>query len=117
VFFAIGAGIIPRVSIQSKDTMPEANLDERQQRIFVDACRLMKIEPSLETTTHLVGHCIREIESALRDLLVPLGRDPQPPPPNDPRALPKSALRGNGNVATVTAESTTKGIDRVTRCD
>jgi hypothetical protein len=112
--------------------MPEANLDERQQRIyerlknkaadgpaafFVDACRLMKIEPSLETTTHLVGHCIREIESALRDLLVPLGRDPQPPPPNDPRALPKSALRGNGNVATVTAESTTKGIDRVTRCD
>ena len=71
--------------------MPEADLDNRQKRIyqrlkkagdgpaafFLDACRLMSIAPPLETTTHLVGHCIREIESALRDLLVPLGRDPR----------------------------------------
>ncbi|MEA2328610.1 MAG: hypothetical protein QOE68_3569 [Thermoanaerobaculia bacterium] len=78
--------------------MPEADLDERQQRIyerlknkagdgpakfFIDACRLMRIDPSLETTTHLVGHCVREIESALRDLLGPLGRNPQQPPPNE----------------------------------
>jgi len=67
------------------------DLDERQRRIyerlkkagdgpasfFRDACRLVRLEPSLETTSHAVGHCIREIESTLRDLLVPLGRDPQ----------------------------------------
>lgn len=78
--------------------MQETDLDERQRRIyerlknkvgdgpaafFLDACRLMKSEPSLATTTHLVGHCIREIESALRDLLVPLGRGPQQSPPNE----------------------------------
>ena len=77
--------------------MPEANLDERQQRIykrlkkagdgpaafFIDACHLMSMEPQLETTTHIVGHCIREIESALRDLLVPLGQNPQQSPPNE----------------------------------
>lgn len=65
-------------------------LDEQQHRIydrlkkagdgpaafFLDACRMVRLEPSLETTTHLVGHCLREIESALRDLLVPLSRDP-----------------------------------------
>lgn len=76
--------------------MPEAELDARQQRIyqrlkkagdgpaafFLDACRLMSIQPPLETTTHIVGHCIREIESALRDLLVPLGRDPRQPESN-----------------------------------
>lgn len=75
------------MTIQPNDP---AGLDERQQRIherlkkagdgpaafFLDACRLVRLEPSLETTTHLVGHCIREIESALRDVLVPLSRDP-----------------------------------------
>jgi hypothetical protein len=75
----------------------EETLDERQRRIyerlkkagdgpaafFLDACRLMTIEPSLVTTTHLVGHCIREIESALRKLLVPLGRDPLQLTPNE----------------------------------
>ncbi len=54
--------------------------DPRQQRIHdrlsligpgpVDfyraACRLMAMHPPLETTTHLVGHLLREIESALR---------------------------------------------------
>lgn len=77
--------------------MAEADLDDRQQRIyqrlkkagdgpaafFLDACRLMRIIPPLDTTTHLVGHCIREIESALRKLLVPLGRDPQQPASNE----------------------------------
>jgi hypothetical protein len=71
--------------------------DERQQRIyerlkkagdgpaafFLDACRLMGLEHPLATTTHLVGHCIREIESALRDLLVPLGQTPQQIVPNE----------------------------------
>src|SRR5438132_13952856 len=54
--------------------------DPRQQRIHdrlsllgpgpVDfyraACRLMAMHPPLEATTHLVGHLLRELESALR---------------------------------------------------
>lgn len=34
-----------------------------------DACRLMEMEPPLESTTHLVGHLLREIESSLRAIL------------------------------------------------
>lgn len=54
--------------------------DVRQQRIyrrlrvvgpgpaafFRDACRLMSLTPQLESTTHLVAHLLREIESAVR---------------------------------------------------
>src|SRR5215813_2411514 len=57
--------------------------DPRQQRIhdrlsllgprpvgfYRDACRLMATSPPFETTTHLVGHLLREIESALRAVL------------------------------------------------
>ena len=39
---------------------------------YQDACRLMEIKPALETTTHLVAHSLREIESALRDVLEPV---------------------------------------------
>lgn len=35
---------------------------------FKDACRLMASR-SMETTAHLVGHCLREIDSALREVL------------------------------------------------
>lgn len=36
---------------------------------FRDACRLMTADPSFESTTHLVSHSLREIESGLRDVL------------------------------------------------
>jgi hypothetical protein len=40
---------------------------------YRDACCLMDgVEPPLKSTTHLVGHLLREIESALRDVLQPL---------------------------------------------
>src|SRR5437773_358430 len=59
--------------------------DRRQKRIYErlalvgegpaafyrDACRIIATEPPFETTTHLVGHCLREIESALRSVLKP----------------------------------------------
>lgn len=59
--------------------------DSRQERIYrrlhlvgpgpatfyKDACSLMAMEPMLDTTTHLVGHLIREIESAIRAVLEP----------------------------------------------
>ncbi|MFZ2961382.1 MAG: hypothetical protein WA705_31280 [Candidatus Ozemobacteraceae bacterium] len=44
---------------------------------FRDACRLMA-DGELDSTTHLVGHLVREIESALRDVLAPIGVDEQP---------------------------------------
>jgi hypothetical protein len=37
-----------------------------------DACRLMEMELPLESTTHFVGHSLREIESSLRDVLEPI---------------------------------------------
>ncbi len=60
--------------------------DPRQERIFEklgligpapaasfrDACRLLETEHPLETSTHLVSHLLREIEGALREVLVPL---------------------------------------------
>jgi hypothetical protein len=36
---------------------------------YKDACRHMAIKPPFETTTHMVGHSLREIESALRAVL------------------------------------------------
>lgn len=59
--------------------------DPRQERIhrrlllvgpgpasfYLDACRIMKGNPALDSATHLVGHLLREIESALQDVLLP----------------------------------------------
>jgi hypothetical protein len=39
---------------------------------YRDACYLMKMDDPLESTAHLVGHLLREIESSLRDVLEPL---------------------------------------------
>ncbi len=41
---------------------------------YKDACRLMEMNPPLESTTHLVGHLLREIESSLFDVLKPLSQ-------------------------------------------
>ena len=38
---------------------------------YRDACRIMSDEEPMAAATHLVGHCIREIESALRTVLSP----------------------------------------------
>jgi hypothetical protein len=39
-----------------------------------DACFLMEMNPPLESTTHLVGHLLREIESSLRAILLPISK-------------------------------------------
>lgn len=41
---------------------------------FRDACWLMSNPGHLETTAHLVGHCLREIESAIRQVYLPLAK-------------------------------------------
>jgi hypothetical protein len=42
---------------------------------YKDACRLMDMDTPLDSTTHLVGHLLREIESSLRDVLRPISND------------------------------------------
>jgi len=64
--------------------------DPRQQRIyeelrevvgpgpaafFRDACFLMEHPQALQSTAHLVAHCLREIESALRSVLKPVATE------------------------------------------
>jgi hypothetical protein len=36
------------------------------QAFFIDACRLMGASNDLQTTSHLVGHLVREVESSMR---------------------------------------------------
>jgi hypothetical protein len=45
-----------------------------------DACRLQSNEASLESATHLIAHLLREIESALRDVLEPVAALPDDQP-------------------------------------
>jgi hypothetical protein len=47
---------------------------------YRDACRIMETEPPLESTTHLIGHLLREIESSLRDVLKKIGEPLQQSP-------------------------------------
>ena len=65
--------------------------DSRQRRIyellwtigpgpaafFKDSCQLLSAKPPFATTGHLVAHCVREIESALRDVLKTVA-EPEP---------------------------------------
>jgi hypothetical protein len=39
---------------------------------YADACRLMAKDPPLISTTHVVGHLLRELESTLREILRPM---------------------------------------------
>jgi hypothetical protein len=39
---------------------------------YKDACRIINMDPPLESTTHIVAHLFREIESSLRDVLEPI---------------------------------------------
>lgn len=41
---------------------------------FRDACFLMANPGMLQTTAHIVGHCLREIESAIRQVFKPLAK-------------------------------------------
>jgi hypothetical protein len=69
------------------DADAQGHLTERERRVygrflkkvgdgpaafFLDACKIMHSPREYAAATHLVGHAIREIESALRTVLVPL---------------------------------------------
>ncbi len=44
-------------------------------KFYKDACAIMSMQPPLDSTTHLVSHLMREIESALRDVLEVFSND------------------------------------------
>lgn len=90
----------PPASTHTSST-PLAYSDPRQQQIhgrlarlvgqnaadfYRDACRLMagSIDPPLATTTNMVAHALREVESALRQVLAPLAA--KRPPATAPTA-------------------------------
>ena len=58
----------------------QLRIHERLQRLvgpgaasfFFDACRMMEERSLYQSTTHLVAHMLREVESALRDVLEPV---------------------------------------------
>jgi hypothetical protein len=63
----------------------QAAIRERLQRLvgpgpasfYADACRLMSRDAvPLESMTHLVSHLLREVESAIRDVLQPISQRP-----------------------------------------
>lgn len=71
------------MELKEPSSKPFRFSDPRQERIhrrlllvglgpasfYRDACRLMKDEPPLDATTHLVAHLLRDIESALCNVL------------------------------------------------
>jgi hypothetical protein len=79
--------------MQTENTSPQPFrfTDPRQARIherlnlvspaaapfYRDACRIMATDPPFESTTHLVAHLIRELESSLRAALEPYKDRPQ----------------------------------------
>lgn len=78
--------------MQPTDPIPYRFSDPREERIhrrllligggpaafYRDACRHMSLQPGFEASTHLVCHLLREIESAMRDVLEPPGSHSKP---------------------------------------
>lgn len=86
-------GSRPRSFMQPGNNIPQPFQfsDPRQARIherlslispaaapfYLDACRIMAADPPFESTTHLVAHLIRELESSLRAALEPYKDQPE----------------------------------------
>ena len=52
---------------------------------FHDCCSLLEVDNAPQTLTHIVGHCLREVESAIRDVLEVVGQ-PAPKPKRGKRS-------------------------------
>lgn len=93
--------------------------DPRQQRIyeelmelvgpgpaafFRDVCWLMENQAVLQSTSHLVGHLLREIESALRAVLEPIAAPNKDKKPTSQKAQIEAILKALG-VARDSAEA------------
>ena len=95
--------------MQPENTIPQPFQfsDPRQARIYErlrlispaaapfyrDACRIMATDPPFESTTHLVAHLIRELESSLRYALEPYKNRPEGHKPREEK--PKELGEGH----------------------
>ena len=43
------------------------------EEFYIDALRILASPQDLTTASHLVAHCLREVESAIREALLPIG--------------------------------------------
>src|SRR6266851_2124710 len=43
---------------------------------YMDACKLMDDNPPLTSKTHLIAHLLREIDSSIRDVMIPFDYKP-----------------------------------------
>lgn len=46
------------------------------EEFYIDALRILASPQNLTTASHLVAHCLREVESAIREALLPIGYEP-----------------------------------------
>lgn len=76
---------------------------------FKDACWLMENPEVLSSTSHLVGHLLREIDSALREVLKPVVEQedarPEEPPPGRNRSARKEEIRAILRALKISEES------------
>lgn len=49
----------------------ERNVGQGTAAFFMDACKIMENQPPLSSQTHLVAHLLREIDSSIRDVMIP----------------------------------------------
>jgi len=48
-------------------------IGEGAASFYMDACKLMDDNPPLSSKTHLIAHLLREIDSSIRDVMIPFG--------------------------------------------
>ena len=97
---------VPQKTLTSSQTQIHARLKlmgPGPAAFFRDACQMYN-DPDhqhLETATHLIGHCLREVESAVRALLLPQSYTP----PN--KSSQKKAVAAPSGVSNGKAQSST----------
>jgi len=103
---------IPNVPQPYRFTDPrQANIYRKLQRVaqgladfFRDACQLAADPTLFASTSHLVGHCCREIESGLQDLIEPIV--PATTSPVDPEAKHRAKVMAFLQTLGIAPEST-----------
>lgn len=81
-------------------------VSEGAAHFFADACAIVQRRPPFRTTTHLVGHLIREVESATRQVLRTL-----PKATAHARAIATAKKRRAGHVVEIDAVLHALGLD------
>jgi hypothetical protein len=84
-------------------------LGEGPAAYFFDACRLVEAQPRLPTTSHLVAHLMREVESGLRDIAEPT--EAESPPDGGGKSAGRAAAKTDAHTAEIGRVLRWLGID------